>query len=89
MMNLPKKDQIQQGVDQRGLGPRLIDELFDAIDRSDDDLEFTVKVSFFEIYMERVHDLLDCTYCNHVNSSDINKYISFKNKFTSEGGEGR
>jgi kinesin family protein 5 len=46
-------------VDQRGLGPRVIDELFDAIDRSSDDLEFTVKVSFFEIYMERVHDLLD------------------------------
>lgn len=57
-MNLPKA-KTKSDTDQRGLAPRIIDELFDSIDRASDDLEFTVKVSLFEIYMERVNDLLD------------------------------
>jgi kinesin family protein 5 len=43
----------------KGLTPRIVQNLFDNICNSSADLEFTVKVSFMEIYMERVKDLLN------------------------------
>jgi len=55
----------QSNADKRGLGPRIIGEIFNAIDHASDNLEFTVKVSFFEIYMERVNDLLERTSFNN------------------------
>ena len=42
----------------RGLIPRVVESLCQGILSSSSDLEFTVKVSFMEIYMERVRDLL-------------------------------
>ncbi|KAJ3344743.1 hypothetical protein HDU91_000128, partial [Kappamyces sp. JEL0680] len=42
----------------KGLTPRIVERIFDMIVNSSSDLEFTVKVSFMEIYMERVRDLL-------------------------------
>lgn len=42
----------------KGITPRIIEKIFDMIVLSSSDLEFTVKVSFMEIYMERVKDLL-------------------------------
>jgi kinesin family protein 5 len=45
----------------KGLTPRIVEKIFDTIVNSSSDLEFTVKVSFMEIYMERIKDLLNRT----------------------------
>jgi kinesin family protein 5 len=44
---------------QRGIIPRIVEDLFHAITRSEEHLEFTVKVSFVEIYLEKIRDLLN------------------------------
>lgn len=43
----------------RGIIPRMVTHLFDAIGEASDDIEFTVKVSMVEIYMEKIRDLVD------------------------------
>ncbi|XP_055378395.1 kinesin-like protein KIF13A isoform X4 [Condylostylus longicornis] len=46
--------------DQKGIIPRLCDELFAHIaDKTTNDLIYKVEVSYMEIYNEKVHDLLD------------------------------
>ena len=42
-----------------GIVPRLISTVFDHIESSDNNIEFTIKVSFFELYLEKIHDLAD------------------------------
>jgi kinesin family member 5 len=42
-----------------GIIPRMIENVFDYICLADKNLEFTVKVGYCEIYMEKVKDLLD------------------------------
>lgn len=42
-----------------GIIPRMIETVFDYISSADEHLEFTVKVGYCEIYMEKVKDLLD------------------------------
>ena len=37
----------------------MVTHLFDAIGEASDDIEFTVKVSMVEIYMEKIRDLVD------------------------------
>ena len=43
----------------RGITPRIIDDIFAHIYTMDENLEFYIKISYFEIYMEKVRDLLD------------------------------
>lgn len=43
----------------RGAIPRIVDRIFDLILQSSEDIEYTVKVSYMEIYMERIRDLLN------------------------------
>jgi kinesin family protein 5 len=45
--------------ESRGIIPRMVTHLFDAIGEASDDIEFTVKVSMVEIYMEKIRDLVD------------------------------
>ena len=45
--------------EMRGLTPRLVESIFQTIMNAPSNLEFTVKVSFLEIYMERIKDLLN------------------------------
>eukprot|EP01027_Heterolobosea_sp_BB2_P006682 GEZU01010064.1.p1 GENE.GEZU01010064.1~~GEZU01010064.1.p1 ORF type:complete len:269 (+),score=24.96 GEZU01010064.1:127-933(+) len=54
-------DGVNNGIgpdSQLGLAPRIVDGLFKAIEAIEESVEFTIKASYFEIYMERVHDLL-------------------------------
>jgi kinesin family protein 5 len=48
--------------ENKGIIPRMMDEMFDCIMRANESIEFTVKVSFLEIYNEKIHDLLDRFY---------------------------
>ena len=42
----------------KGIIPRIVEQIFDRIMQSDGSIEFTVKVSYMEIYMEKIRDLL-------------------------------
>ncbi|XP_057807832.1 kinesin-like protein KIN-1 isoform X1 [Salvia miltiorrhiza] len=44
---------------RKGLLPRVVDGIFNAIKPSDDKIKSTIKLSMVEIYMERVRDLFD------------------------------
>uniref|UniRef100_A0AAV1VE09 Kinesin-like protein n=1 Tax=Peronospora matthiolae TaxID=2874970 RepID=A0AAV1VE09_9STRA len=43
----------------QGIIPRTATEIFDNVMNADENMEFIVKVSYIEIYMERIRDLLD------------------------------
>jgi len=43
----------------KGLIPRMFEYLFDKIKQADPSLEFSIKCSYMEIYMEKIMDLLD------------------------------
>lgn len=42
----------------RGVIPRIVEQIFESIIASPSTMEYTVKVSYMEIYMERIRDLL-------------------------------
>lgn len=44
---------------QHGIIPRLIHDIFDTIESADEDIDFTIKVSMLEVYLERIRDLLN------------------------------
>lgn len=46
-------------ADDPGIIPRMISDLFSSFASSDAGLEFTVKVSFCEIYLEKIKDLIN------------------------------
>lgn len=44
---------------ERGIIPRMVRGFFDQISQQPEDIEFAMKVSFVEIYNEKIRDLLD------------------------------
>jgi kinesin family protein 5 len=62
------KTHTMQGVidnpEQEGIIPRMIHQVFNHILNSASDIEYIVKVSMIEIYMEKIKDLIDV---NRVN----------------------
>ncbi|KAJ3276220.1 hypothetical protein HDV01_005668 [Terramyces sp. JEL0728] len=48
-----------ENEEMKGLTPRIVEKIFKTIMDSSSDLEFTVKVSYLEIYMEKIKDLLN------------------------------
>lgn len=50
--------------EDKGLIPRLCDDLFERIAGDEDpNTSYKVEVSYMEIYNEKVHDLLDASGC--------------------------
>lgn len=45
--------------EQRGIIPRMVSGFFKQITEQPEDVEFSIKVSFVEIYNEKIKDLLD------------------------------
>ena len=45
--------------DFKGIIPRSVEALFKGVELAEEHIEFTFKVSFIEIYMEKIRDLLD------------------------------
>jgi len=48
-----------ENVEQQGIIPRMVRTVFTRIESAQDTIEFQVKVSMIEIYMEKIRDLLD------------------------------
>lgn len=43
----------------QGIIPRIVSDIFNHIYSMDSSLEFQIKVSYFEIYLDKIRDLLD------------------------------
>jgi hypothetical protein len=63
----------------KGVIPRALDHMFQYISRSAEDMEFVVKVSLIEIYMERIRDLFDPTKTDLKIREDKSKGIWIEN----------
>ncbi|XP_068598150.1 kinesin heavy chain [Brachionichthys hirsutus] len=50
--------------EEMGIIPRISEDIFEHIFSMDENLEFHIKVSYFEIYMDKIRDLLDVTKTN-------------------------
>ncbi|KAG7250665.1 hypothetical protein CRUP_028953, partial [Coryphaenoides rupestris] len=58
---------------QMGIIPRIAEDIFNHIFAMDENLEFHIKVSYFEIYMDKIRDLLDVTKTNLAVHEDKNR----------------
>ncbi|VDK68660.1 unnamed protein product [Litomosoides sigmodontis] len=71
------KTHTMEGVfgdsDKQGIIPRIVQDIFNHIYNMDVDLEFHIKVSYFEIYNEKIRDLLDVTKMNLAIHEDKNR----------------
>ncbi|KAK6101470.1 Kinesin motor domain family protein [Brugia pahangi] len=71
------KTHTMEGVfgdsDMQGIIPRIVQDIFNHIYNMDVDLEFHIKVSYFEIYNEKIRDLLDVTKMNLAIHEDKNR----------------
>ena len=50
--------------ESQGIIPRCVDSLFDAISQADASIQFQVSISYFEVYCEKIRDLLNPQQCN-------------------------
>ena len=46
-------------VEHHGIIPRIVGDMFEQLYKMDASVELHIKVSYFEIYMEKIRDLLD------------------------------
>jgi len=70
---------VLDNPDLEGLIPRIIRSIFDNISTTPSEIEFTVKVSMIEIYMEKIKDLFDTSKNNLKIREDKNKGIYIEN----------
>jgi len=57
----------------QGIIPRIVQDIFNYIYTMDENLEFHIKVSYFEIYLDKIRDLLDVTKTNLAVHEDRNR----------------
>ncbi|XP_029313251.1 kinesin-1 heavy chain-like [Cottoperca gobio] len=60
-------------TDMMGIIPRIVDDIFNYIYSMDENLEFHIKVSYFEIYLDKIKDLMDVTKINLSVHEDKNR----------------
>ncbi|XP_072041922.1 kinesin heavy chain-like isoform X2 [Amphiura filiformis] len=56
-----------------GIIPRIVQDIFNHIYQMDESLEFHIKVSYYEIYLDRIRDLLDVSKTNLSVHEDKNR----------------
>lgn len=57
--NSGKTHTMMGSSSDKGLSPRLVEQLFEHIYGTEDNVEFTITVSYIEIYLEKIRDLLN------------------------------
>ncbi|XP_045474341.1 kinesin heavy chain isoform X2 [Harmonia axyridis] len=60
-------------VQKQGIIPRIVNDIFNHIYGMEENLEFHIKVSYFEIYMDKIRDLLDVSKVNLSVHEDKNR----------------
>lgn len=58
---------------KQGIIPRIVSDIFNHIYSMEVNLEFHIKVSYYEIYMDKIRDLLDVTKINLSVHEDKNR----------------
>ncbi|CAF1410976.1 unnamed protein product [Adineta ricciae] len=58
---------------QQGIIPRIVQDIFNHIYTLDANLQFQIKVSYFEIYLDKIRDLLDVSKTNLAVHEDKNR----------------
>lgn len=66
--SLPSGDSLKQGII-----PRIVNDIFNHIYTMEVNLEFHIKVSYYEIYMDKIRDLLDVSKINLSVHEDKNR----------------
>jgi kinesin family member 5 len=59
---------------QQGIIPRIVNDIFDHTGRNEKDVDFRIKVSYYEIYLDKIRDLLDVNKTNlsvHENKNRV------------------
>ncbi|XP_014767912.1 kinesin heavy chain isoform X2 [Octopus bimaculoides] len=56
-----------------GIIPRIVQDIFNYIYGMDENLEFHIKISYYEIYLDKIRDLLDVTKTNLSVHEDKNR----------------
>jgi kinesin family member 5 len=66
---------------QQGIIPRIVQDIFNHIYTLDANLQFQIKVSYFEIYLDKIRDLLDVSKTNLAVHEDKNRvpYVKVRN----------
>ncbi|XP_067433845.1 kinesin-1 heavy chain-like [Thunnus thynnus] len=59
--------------DMMGITPRIVQDIFNYIYSMDENLEFHIKVSYFEVYLDKIRDLLDVKNNNLSVKEDKNR----------------
>jgi len=59
-----------EDVEMQGIIPRMVRTMFSRISSASEQIEFTVKISMVEIYMEKIRDLID-TSKNNLQVADV------------------
>ncbi|XP_033219696.1 kinesin heavy chain [Belonocnema kinseyi] len=71
------KTHTMEGVigdpNKQGIIPRIVNDIFTHIYGMEENLEFHIKVSYFEIYMDKIRDLLDVSKVNLSVHEDKNR----------------
>ncbi|XP_015174546.1 PREDICTED: kinesin heavy chain [Polistes dominula] len=71
------KTHTMEGVigdpNKQGIIPRIVNDIFNHIYIMEENLEFHIKVSYFEIYMDKIRDLLDVSKVNLSVHEDKNR----------------
>lgn len=57
----------------QGIIPRIVNDIFNHIYSMDENIEFHIKVSYFEIYLDKIRDLLDVSKTNLSVHEDKNR----------------
>jgi kinesin family member 5 len=58
---------------KQGIIPRIVNDIFNHIYSMEMNLEFHIKVSYYEIYMDKIRDLLDVSKVNLSVHEDKNR----------------
>jgi len=63
---------------KQGIIPRIVNDIFNHIYSMEENLEFHIKVSYFEIYLDKVRDLLDPSKVNLAVHEDKDRVVFVK-----------
>ncbi|CAF1927639.1 unnamed protein product [Rotaria magnacalcarata] len=64
---------VMNSNDHQGIIPRIVQDIFNHIYTLDANLQFQIKISYFEIYLDKIRDLLDVSKTNLAVHEDKNR----------------